>query len=30
MLGPLGFLMYYLIRWTRSRSLAGRSEEIRT
>lgn len=26
MLGPVGFLSYYLIRWARSRSPSGRSE----
>jgi hypothetical protein len=28
MLGPLGFLSYYLIRWARSGSPAGRSEAV--
>jgi hypothetical protein len=28
MLGPVGFLAYYLIRWARSGSLGGRTEEV--
>jgi hypothetical protein len=29
MLGPLGFLSYYLIRWARAGSPGGKSEELR-
>ncbi|HEV7837848.1 MAG TPA: ABA4-like family protein [Gemmatimonadaceae bacterium] len=29
MLGPVGFLAYYLIRWARSGSPSGRTEEVR-
>jgi hypothetical protein len=28
MLGPVGFLAYYLIRWSRSGSPGGRTEEV--
>jgi hypothetical protein len=28
MLGPVGFLSYYLIRWARAGSPAGKSEEL--